>query len=84
MKRNIRVLIYPDAEGGYCVQCDDLSAYTQGETIEEAIGNMREVISLAMEGEDLAALGFDQDPSLLVEIEMAPGFTTEPGFQRAG
>lgn len=84
MKRNIRVLIYPDADGGYCVQCDDLSAYTQGETIEEAISNMREVVALAMEDEDLTTLGFERDPSLLVEIEMGPGFATEPGFQRAG
>ena len=72
MKRNIRVLIYPDETGGYNVQCTDLSAYSQGETLEEALANMREVVALALEGERLEELGFVEDPSLLVEVEMGP------------
>lgn len=72
MKQNIRVLIYPDETEGYNVQCTDLGAYSQGDTLEEALLNMREVLALALEGESLADLGYVDDPSLLVEIELGP------------
>jgi len=72
MKQNIRVLIYPEETGGYNVQCTDLSAYSQGDTLEEALANMREVLALALEGENLSELGFVDDPSLLVEVELGP------------
>ncbi len=86
MKQNIRVLIYPDVTGGYNVQCDDLSAYTQGDTLEEALANMREAVALALQGEDLAKLGFVPDASLLVELEMGPvrSAADESGVARAG
>ncbi len=70
MKQNIRVLIYQDVTGGYNVQCTDLGAYSQGDNLEGALVNMREVLSLALEGENLSELGYVDDPSLLVEIEL--------------
>lgn len=72
MKQNIRVLIYPDEAGGYNVQCTDLGAYSQGDTLEAALLNMREVLALALEGESLTDLGYVDDPSLLLEIELGP------------
>ncbi len=84
MKRNIRVLIYPDETGGYNVQCTDLSAYSQGETLEEALANMREVLALALEDESLTDLGFVENPSFLIEIEMGPLSKEMPGVARAG
>jgi predicted RNase H-like HicB family nuclease len=86
MKQNIRVLIYPDETGGYNVQCADLGAYSQGETLEEALANMREVVALALEGESLREMGFVDDPSLLIEVEMGPvsGDSCRPGVARAG
>ena len=71
MKQNIRVLIYPDETGGYNVQCADLHAYSQGETLQEAIANMHEVVALALEGEDPEQLGFVSDPALHVNIAKA-------------
>jgi len=59
MKQNIRVLIAPDESSGYNAPCSDLSAYSQGETLEEA---------LAVEGESLAELGFAEGASLLIEV----------------
>ena len=84
MKQNIRVLIYPDETGGYNVQCTDLSAYSQGDTLEAALANMREVIALAIEGEDLGELGFVDNPSLLVELELGPVDRDTPRVARAG
>jgi predicted RNase H-like HicB family nuclease len=85
MKQNVRVLIYPE-DDGYCVLCHDLHAYTQGDTLQEALANMNEAIALAMEGENLAELGFSDDPSLLVEIELgsARRHTADVGIRRAG
>ena len=86
MKQNIRVLIYPDEAGGYNVQCDDLSTYTQDNTVEEALANMHEVVELAIEGEDLAKLRFGENPSLLIEIETnsAIHHFSIPARRRAG
>jgi len=86
MKRNVRVLVYPDEGGGYNMQCTDLGAYTQGDTLELALSNMREVLALAREDEDLNQLGIIADPSFLVEIEMGSlsADSPAPEIARAG
>ena len=47
----VQVLLEPDDEaGGYVVTCPALpGCYTQGDTIDEAIANIREVILLCLE-----------------------------------
>ena len=35
-------LIPDEEEGGYTVYCPELDIYTQGDTVEEAIANLRE------------------------------------------
>ena len=69
MKQNIRVLIVPE-EGHYLVQCPELHAYTEGETLEQAISNAREAVELALEGEDLEEMGYVGQPTLLIEMEL--------------
>ena len=71
MKRNIRAIIYPD-DGGFVVEIPDVRAVTQGDTIEVALANAKEVIALALDGEDPADFGLAPDPSLLVTIELGP------------
>lgn len=71
MKRNIKVFVYPE-EGGFVVEIPDVHAVTQGDTIEEALANVREAIALALEGEDPADFGLAPDPSILVTIELGP------------
>lgn len=58
-----KVIIEPDETGGYVVTCPSLQGcYSQGETIEEALENIREVILLCIE--DLEAEGEEiPDPS---------------------
>jgi predicted RNase H-like HicB family nuclease len=51
MKHSIKALIYPEG-GGYVAECPDVNAVTQGETLDETIANLKEVIALALEGED--------------------------------
>ena len=45
-----KVIIEPDEAGGYVVSCPSFSGcYSQGETIEEALENIKEAILLCIE-----------------------------------
>ena len=51
-----KVIVEPDETGGYVVTCPSLQGcYSQGETIEEALENIKEAILLCIE--DLEAEG---------------------------
>jgi predicted RNase H-like HicB family nuclease len=71
MKHNIRAFIYPDS-GGYVAECPDLNAVTQGDTLDETIANLKEVVALALAGEDPAEFGLVANPPLLVTVELEP------------
>ena len=45
----------------------DLPVVTQGKTLDELTENISEAISLHLRGEDLAEMGFAEDPSVLVK-----------------
>ncbi len=46
----LKVILETDEGGGYVASCPSLpGCYTQGETIQEAMINIREVILLALE-----------------------------------
>ncbi len=65
---DFKVILEPDEAGGFVVSCPSLSGcYSQGETIEEALKNIKEAILLCLE--DLEAEGEEiPDPSkVLVE-----------------
>lgn len=48
--RSFPVVLTPQPEGGYFVQCPTLpGCYSQGETVEESLANIREAIELALE-----------------------------------
>ncbi len=48
--REFKVIIEPDETGGYVVSCPSLpGCYSQGETIEEALKNIKEAIELCLE-----------------------------------
>ena len=47
---DFKVFIEPDETGGYVVSCPSLAGcYSQGETIEEALENIKEAIMLCLE-----------------------------------
>ena len=68
----IQAVIYPGDESGYVAECQNLAVVTQGKTLDETVQNLREAISLHLEGEDLAELGLSSHPPLLVTMEMEP------------
>jgi predicted RNase H-like HicB family nuclease len=49
--RTIRITaeLVPDDEGGYTVYCPELDIYTQGETEQECLENLREAAELHLE-----------------------------------
>jgi predicted RNase H-like HicB family nuclease len=53
---DFKVLLEPDETGGYVVSCPALSGcHSQGDTIEEALSNIKEAIELCLE--DMGARG---------------------------
>ena len=58
-----KVILEPDETGGYVVSCPSLpGCYSQGETVEEALANIKEAIELCLE--DLRARNEEiPDPS---------------------
>ena len=65
MKTIIQVHV-SKGERYYVGDCVDLPVVTQGETLDELARNLREAISLHLEGEDLGELGITPNPSVLV------------------
>jgi predicted RNase H-like HicB family nuclease len=51
-------------------ECLDLSVVTEGDTLDEATANIREAISLHLEGEDFAELGFAENPAVVAVMEL--------------
>ena len=52
-KMNLPVIVEKDEDGFFVVECPLLKGcYTQGETIDEALKNIHEVIEVCLEEED--------------------------------
>ena len=69
MKRIIQVRIFRGDR--QCVaECLDLPVVTQAFSLDELAANIREAVSLHLEGEDLAELGFSDDPTILATMEL--------------
>jgi len=47
-----------------------LPIVTQGRTLDEVVENIKEALSLHLEGEDLEELGISPDFSVLVNLEL--------------
>ena len=69
MKKIIQVHIFR-GENQFVVECLDLPVVTQGRTLDELAQNLREAISLQLEGEDPAQFGLADDPSILASFEL--------------
>jgi predicted RNase H-like HicB family nuclease len=68
-RRTIQVRIFR-GETKYVAECMDLPVVTEGDTLDEVTANIREAISLHLEGEDLAELGIAQNPAVVVTMEL--------------
>lgn len=66
----IKAQIYEGEESGFIAECIELPIVTQGQTLDEVVKNLREAISLHLDGEDLTALGFAAHPPIVINYEM--------------
>lgn len=62
----IKAFVYRGEESGYVAECADLTVVTQGATLNEVTQNLRAAITLHLEGEDLAALGFTANSPIII------------------
>ncbi len=69
MRSTIECKIYK-GEKFYIAECLDFPVITQGATIDEAVMNIQDAISLHLEGEDLREFGFVESPRLDIRIEV--------------
>ena len=69
MKRTIQVKIYK-GEKYYVAECFDLPVVTQGKTLDEVVENVREAISLHLEGENLEEWDLLPGFSILINFEL--------------
>lgn len=70
MKQNIKAFIYRE-DDGYVVECPDVHATTQGDTLDEAVSNLKEVVAMALE-DGPGEYGLVANPAILVTLELEP------------
>ncbi len=71
MKKIIQVHI-SKGDKYFVAECVDLPVVTQGKTLDELAKNLKEAISLQLEGEDLADFDLVSKPSVLASFELEP------------
>jgi predicted RNase H-like HicB family nuclease len=71
LQHTIKALIRK-GESYYIAECLELAVVTQGKTLDETAGNLREAVSLHLEGEDLQELGLAPNPTLIITMEVEP------------
>src|SRR5205807_10353211 len=54
----------------FVAECLHLPVVTQAATLDELAINIREAIGLHLEGDNLAALGFSTNPTILATMEL--------------
>jgi predicted RNase H-like HicB family nuclease len=55
MRHSIKAYIHK-GEKYYVAECLEIAVVTQGKTLDETIANLKEAVTLHLEGEDLAEL----------------------------
>ena len=56
----------------YVAECLEIAVVTQGKTLDETVRNLREAVSLHLQGENLAELGLAPNPTLILTMELEP------------
>ena len=65
-------VVVTESEGWYVAECLEAAVVTQGRTLDELVGNLREAVGLHLEGEDPVESGLAPNPRLSVTCEFSP------------
>ena len=71
LQRTIKAIVRK-GERFYVAECVEIPVVSQGKTLDELMANLREAVTLHLEGEDLTALGLVPNPTILVTMELEP------------
>ncbi len=69
MRHTIQVRIFR-GERQYVAECLNWPVVTQAATLDDVTANIREAISLHLEGENLEELGLTRNPTILATMEL--------------
>jgi len=70
LQRTIKAVVRAGEQSGYVAECFEVPVVTQGATLDEVIHNLQEAVDLHLAGEDLASLGLEPEPTIIVTIEL--------------
>ncbi len=69
VKRTIQVRIFR-GERQYVAECLDFPIVTEAPTLDELAANIQEAIALHLDGENLADVGYAEDPTVIATMEL--------------
>ena len=69
LQQNIKAVLRR-GDSHYLAECLEIAVVTQGSTLEETLANLKEAVSLHLEGENLEELGLARNPTILVTMEL--------------
>ena len=69
LRETIHVLVTKSGDA-YVAECMELAVVTQARSLDELLTNIREALSLHLEGEDAAAFGLAQNPRMQLIYEL--------------
>ena len=75
MKKIVQAKVYK-GDTHYVAECVDLPVVTQGKSLDRVVENVREAISLHLEGEDLETWDISPDFAILITLELEPVYAT--------
>ena len=70
LQNRIKAVIRAGEQSGFVAECVEIPVVTQGATLDEVSANLREAVSVHLEGEDLRELGLAPSPSIVVTLEL--------------
>lgn len=71
MRHSIKVFVHK-GDNYYIAECLEIAVVTQGKTLDETMANLKEAVSLHLEGEDPSDFDLVPNPSLLVALDLEP------------
>lgn len=74
LQESITAVINTGEQGGYVAECIEISVVTQGKTLDDVVMNLREAVSLHLEGENAAEFRLVDKPSLIITFELQPEY----------
>ena len=72
LQQTIKAVVRPGDEAGYVAECLEIAVVTQGRTLDETVKHLQEATALHLEGEQPAAFGLRERPTLVLTMELDP------------